>query len=578
MATLTEVRVPDIGDFDEVPVIEILVAEGDHVDAEQALLTLESDKASMEIPAPSAGTIKEIKVSVGDTVSEGALIVTLEQAGENDSSTDDKATVAASAEVRQSTTNADGDEQRDDDAATQTSADESAGAANANQQADAEEPTAQGETQTIEVRVPDIGDFDKVPIVEIFVEVGASVAVDEALVTLESDKAAMDVPSPAAGKILSVEANIGDEVSEGDLLVTLQSVQAVVASSRDDDEDEKPAASNEASTDKAAKPHKPAQRREPPVAPVSKGSASQDKSKSHATPSVRRFARELGADLNDITGTGRKGRIVRDDVTRHIKDVMSGGGNKGVSSGAGIPTMPEIDFSKFGEVEARPLSRIKKLSGANLHRAWLVVPHATHHDDADITELERFRKSHSENAKQRGIRLTPLAFIMKACVKALQDHPTFNASLDAGGENLILKHYYHIGVAVDTPDGLMVPVVRDVDKKGIEALAAELGELSVRARDKKLTPTDLSGACFTISSLGGIGGTSFTPIVNAPEVAILGVSRSTMKPVYINEEFVPRLMLPLSLSYDHRVIDGAAAARFTRYLCELLTDLRRLLL
>ena len=532
MATLTEVRVPNIGDFDEVPVVEILVAPGDSVAAEDALLTLESDKASMDVPSPHAGVIKELRVTVGDKVSQGALVLTIEVDAENVAEVVEKPAEAGAAS-----------------------------------------------TQTIEVLVPDIGDFDAVPVIEVMVVAGDEVQADDALITMESDKASMDIPAPVAGKILEVKASLGDKLSQGDVILILEGVADSPASQAPNVEppvavQETPKEPISDTQHAPGTPHSPA-RRPSPTASLDRESQV-PKKKPHATPSVRRFARSLGADLDRVTGTGRKGRLLKEDVTRHIKDIMTQSASSG--GGTGIPQMPAIDFSKFGEIETQPLSRIKKISGANLHRAWLVMPHVTHHDEADITELEAFRKAEGEKAKQRGIRLTPLAFIMKACVAALKAHPTVNSSLDPAAENLILKHYFHIGVAVDTPDGLMVPVIRDVDKKGIEALAEELGVISAKAREKKLGPGDMQGACFTISSLGGIGGTAFTPIVNAPEVAILGVARSSMKPVYTDGEFVPRLMLPMSLSYDHRVIDGAAAARFTRFLCDVLTDIRRLLL
>ena len=536
VAILAEVRVPDIGDFDEVPVVEILVAPGDSVSAEDALLTLESDKASMDVPSPHAGVVKDLQVAVGDKVSQGALVVTIEVAGESQA-----------------------------------------------EQAEAQARAAPG-TQNIEVRVPDIGDFDEVPVIEVMVGPGDEVRTDDPLITMESDKASMDVPAPAPGKVIGVNTVVGDKLSQGDLILILEGAAGTAAPAASSSAPPPPAAEVErtedlphaqpmAETDSTSQ--SASVRRPSPTASLDREDRI-PKKKPHATPSVRRFARSLGAALERVTGTGRKGRILKDDVTRHVKEVLTQ--SAPATGGSAIPQIPVIDFSRFGEVESQPLSRIKKISGANLHRAWLVVPHVTHHDEADISELEAFRKTEGEKAKQRGVRLTPLAFIMKACVAALEAHPTFNASLDPAGENLILKHYFHIGVAVDTPDGLMVPVIRDVDQKGVEALARQLGEISGKAREKKLGPGDLQGGCFTISSLGGIGGSAFTPIVNAPEVAILGVARSSMKPVYVNGEFVPRLMLPVSLSYDHRVIDGAAAARFTRYLCEMLSDIRKLLL
>ena len=462
MAKLEEVRVPDIGDFDAVPVVEILVAPGDSVSPEDALLTLESDKASMDVPSPHAGVIKDLQVAVGDKVSQGALVLTIEVAG-----------------------------------------------------AEEAEPAAQASpqpgTRNIEVRVPDIGDFDAVPVIEVMVGPGDVVQTDDPLITLESDKASMDVPAPVAGKVTEVKTVVDAKLSQGDLILILQgtpetatppapapSPPAAAPEGIEDMVHEPPAMEMESSQD----PREPV-RRPSPTASLEREDQIPRK-KPHATPSVRRFARSLGADLDRVTGTGRKGRILKDDVTRHVKEVLTQ--SAPAAGGNAVPQMPVIDFAKFGEVETQPLSRIKKISGANLHRAWLVVPHVTHHDEADISELETFRKSEGEKAKQRGVRLTPLAFIMKACVAALKTHPTFNASLDPSGENLILKRYFHIGVAVDTPDGLMVPVIRDVEQKGVEALAQELGDISGKAREKKLGPGDMQGGCFTISSLGGIGG------------------------------------------------------------------------
>ena len=547
MTKIEEIRVPDIGDFENIPVIEVLVNIGDTVEAEQSLVTLESDKASMDVPAPSAGVVKSLDVAVGDEVSEGALILTLELS-ESPAPT-----------------------MPDEEAAADT------------ERAPNSMDREQSLTEMVEVRVPDIGDFADVPVIELLVATGDGVSADQPLVTLESDKASMEVPSPQTGSVASIAVKVGDTVSEGDLILTLEATPDGAATTASEDiEPEGPSAqaeaaprpSNEPAPQSPPRDTRGAAPRAAPTASLVKDTAAAT-NKSHATPSVRRFARGLGVDLSHVVGTGRKGRIVDEDVRRYVKEALSGEKREG---GVGVPVMPQIDFSKFGDVEVRPMSRIKKLSGANLHRSWLVVPHVTHHDDADITDMEAFRKSQSEEAKSKGIKLTPLAFIMKACIAALKSHPSFNSSLDPQGENLILKHYFHIGVAVDTPDGLMVPVVRDVDRKGIMELASELASLSARARDKKLQLSDLQGASFTISSLGGIGGTSFTPIVNAPEVAILGVSRAALKPVYQDGEFVPRLMLPLSLSYDHRVIDGAAAARFTRFVCETLGDIRKLLL
>lgn len=450
-------------------------------------------------------------------------------------------------------------------------------------------------TSVKEVVVPDIGDFKDVDVIEVLVSPGDQIKVEDPLITLETDKATMDVPSPYAGVVKEVKIKVGDKVSQGVAVALLEADESV---SEAESAAQPQAAANEpeasavaegpaaeAPVPRAATPTPPAPAAAPSTAarltppptlppPVERSGAA----RAHASPSVRAFARELGVDLTQVQGTGPKGRILQQDVQAFVKQRLSHPGAAAPAAGYVLPAMPEIDFSKFGAIELQPLSRIKKIAGPHLHRSWVLLPHVTQHDEADITELEAFRQEVKEDAKSRGVRLTLLAFLLKASVAALKAYPQVNASLDPGGENLILKKYYHIGVAVDTPDGLVVPVIRDVDKKGVYDLAAELGEVSARARDKALTPTDLQGGCFTISSLGGIGGTAFTPIINAPEVAILGVSRSRMQPVYRNGEFVPRLILPLSLSYDHRVIDGAQAARFTGFLGRVLTDVRRLLL
>lgn len=430
-----------------------------------------------------------------------------------------------------------------------------------------------------DIPVPDIGDFDGVEVIEILVAVGDSIAVEDPIASLESDKAAMEIPSPFAGIVKEVKISLGDKVSEGDPLITIEASDAAPATASTDSE----APAEESHTEETkAKPEassapapakQPASPRPSPTASMNIDEAGF--SKAHASPSVRKFARELGADLGQMSGSGTKGRILKEDVKSWVKQALAQGSQGG---GLGIEPMPEIDYSQFGDIEIQALTRINKLTGKFLHRNWLTVPHVTQFDEADITELEKFRKQLNKENEKEGIRITVLAFLMKALVSALKEFPRFNSSLDHTGENLVLKQYINIGVAMDTPDGLVVPVIRDCDRKTLFELAAELIETSKRARDKKLSPADMSGGCITISSLGGIGGTSFTPIVNAPEVAILGVSRSSMKPVYKDEEFIPRLMLPLSLSYDHRVIDGADGARFTSYLSRVLSDTRRLLL
>ncbi len=429
--------------------------------------------------------------------------------------------------------------------------------------------------------MPDIGDFDQVDVIEVLVAAGDTIAAEQSLITLESDKATMEIPAPEAGVVKELKVAVGDKIGQGAVILVLE--PALVAAEEPSQAASSPAVA-EAAPPPAAAVQQPAPAVErppgeppqapPPVAPVAPPAPG---SRPHASPAVRRFARELGVDLGRVSGSGAKGRVLKQDVQQFVKQALASGAAP-AAGGLQISAAPEIDFSKFGEVEIQPLSRIQRLSGPHLHRSWVSVPHVTQFDEADITDLEAFRKGQKDHAREQGLRLTLLPFVMKACATALKAMPQFNASLAPDGENLILKRYCHIGVAVDTPEGLVVPVIRDVDNKGVFDLAAELGEVSARARDKKLMPADLQGGCFSISSLGGIGGTGFTPIINAPEVAILGVARSATKPVFQGGEFVPRLMLPLALSYDHRVIDGAAGVRFTTYLSELLADIRRLLL
>ncbi|WP_017217971.1 pyruvate dehydrogenase complex dihydrolipoyllysine-residue acetyltransferase [Pseudoalteromonas sp. NJ631] len=527
-----EVHVPDIGG-DEVEVTEILVAAGDVVEEEQSLITVEGDKASMEVPAPFAGTIKEVKINAGDKVSTGSLIFIFEVAGSGD-------------------------------APATTEAEE----APAEEQA----PAASAEK---EVHVPDIGG-DEVEVTEIMVAVGDSVEDEQSLITVEGDKASMEVPAPFAGTIKEIKVNAGDKVSTGSLIFVFEVKGAAPAPQA--------AAKTEA---KPAQSAAPAAKSEAPKASVQKDDFVANDQYAHASPVVRRLAREFGVNLARVKGTGRKNRVLKEDVQNYVKELVkqveSGQIAKGGNTGGGelglIP-WPKVDFSKFGEIEEKKLSRINKLSGANLHRNWVQIPHVTQFDEADITELEAFRKEQNVLAekKKMGVKITPLVFVMKAAAKALEEFPTFNSSLSEDGESLILKKYVHIGIAVDTPNGLVVPVVRDVNKKGIIEISRELMEISKKARDGKLTSADMQGGCFTISSLGGIGGTAFTPIVNAPEVAILGVSKSDFKPKWNGKEFEPRLMVPLSCSYDHRVIDGALAARFTVTLANYLSDIRQLVM
>ncbi len=551
MSTLKDVLVPDIGDFKDVEIIDILIKPGDSIQPEDPLITLESDKATMDVPSPEAGIVQELLVKVGDKVSEGSLVLKLIPANE--------ATPAAEPAT---------------EPAPSATPEPAAPAA----------PAATGGVQ--EVRVPDIGDFKDVEIIEVLANAGDTLATDAGLITLESDKATMEVPSPLAGTVKEMKVKVGDKVSEGDLIALVEAAGAAPVAAAP-----QPQAAPAAPAPAAA-PAPPASPRsslsedmamESPLRPppISEPINDQNFRKAHASPSVRLFARELGVDLSKVTGTGRKERITREDVQNYVKQALQQAAQPaaaGASGGMGIPAMPEVDFSKFGPVEVKPLPRIKKISGKHLHRAWLNVPMVTHHDEADITEMEAFRKSLKDEAAKKGVKVTPLAFMLKACASVLQAHPNFNASLTPDAESLVYKQYVHIGVAVDTPDGLVVPVFRDVDQKGVYELAAELGEVSARARDGKLKPQEMQGGCFSISSLGGIGGTAFTPLVNAPEVAILGITKSRMAPVWNGKEFVPRLMLPLDLTYDHRVIDGAQAARFMVDLCQTLGDLRRLLL
>ncbi|MCG3766232.1 pyruvate dehydrogenase complex dihydrolipoyllysine-residue acetyltransferase [Vibrio cincinnatiensis] len=528
-AELKEVQVPDIGG-DEVEVTEIMVAIGDVVTEEQSLITVEGDKASMEVPAPFAGTVKEIKIASGDKVTTGSLIMVFEVAGSG---------AAAPAPVAQ-----------------------------------ASAPAAPAAAADKDVQVPDIGG-DEVEVTEIMVAVGDMVEEEQSLITVEGDKASMEVPAPFSGKVKAIKVATGDKVSTGSLIMVFEVAGA-------------------APTQVAVSA--PAQTSAPSAAPAPVAQASapatadfqENHEYAHASPVVRRLAREFGVNLAKVKGSGRKNRILKEDVQNYVKEALkrlesgsaAAASGKGDGAALGLLPWPKVDFSKFGDTEVQPLSRIKKISGANLHRNWVMIPHVTQWDNVDITELENFRKEQNaiEAKKDTGMKITPLVFIMKAVAKALEAFPAFNSSLSEDGESLILKKYVNVGIAVDTPNGLVVPVFKDVNKKGIYELSEELAQVSKKARAGKLTAADMQGGCFTISSLGGIGGTAFTPIVNAPEVGILGVSKSEMKPVWNGKEFVPRLQLPLSLSYDHRVIDGAEGARFITYLNGCLSDIRRLVL
>ena len=515
-AAAKDVNVPDIGS-DEVEVTEILVKVGDKVEAEQSLITVEGDKASMEVPAPFAGTVKEIKVNVGDKVSTGSLIMVFEVAGE-------AGAVAPAAKQ---------------------------------EAAPAAAPASAAGVK--EVNVPDIGG-DEVEVTEVMVKVGDKVAAEQSLITVEGDKASMEVPAPFAGVVKELKVNVGDKVKTGSLIMIFE-VEGAPA----------PAAKAEA----------------PAAAPAAKAEGKSEFAENdayvHATPLIRRLAREFGVNLAKVKGTGRKGRILREDVQAYVKEAIKRAEAAPAATGGGIPGMlpwPKVDFSKFGEIEEVELGRIQKISGANLSRNWVMIPHVTHFDKTDITELEAFRKQQNEEAAKRklDVKITPVVFIMKAVAAALEQMPRFNSSLSEDGQRLTLKKYINIGVAVDTPNGLVVPVFKDVNKKGIIELSRELMTISKKARDGKLTAGEMQGGCFTISSIGGLGTTHFAPIVNAPEVAILGVSKSAMEPVWNGKEFVPRLMLPISLSFDHRVIDGADGARFITIINNTLSDIRRLVM
>ncbi|MBU9822350.1 pyruvate dehydrogenase complex dihydrolipoyllysine-residue acetyltransferase [Rahnella sp. BCC 1045] len=524
-----EVNVPDIGG-DEVEVTEIMVKVGDTVSAEQSLITVEGDKASMEVPAPFAGKVKEIKIATGDKVSTGSLIMVFEVAGSG-------AAAPAAAEAKS-------------DAA----------------------PAAPAQSGSKEVNVPDIGG-DEVEVTEIMVKVGDKISAEQSLITVEGDKASMEVPAPFAGTVKEIKIAAGDKVSTGSLIMVFEVDGAAPAA---------PAAKKE----EAAAPAKQEQKAAAPAAAKaeSKGEFAENDAYVHATPVIRRLAREFGVNLAKVKGTGRKGRILREDVQTYVKDaVKRAEAAPAAATGGGIPGMlpwPKVDFSKFGEIEEVELGRIQKISGANLSRNWVMIPHVTHFDKTDITELEAFRKQQNDEAAKRklDVKFTPVVFIMKAVAAALEQMPRFNSSLSEDGQKLTLKKYINIGVAVDTPNGLVVPVFKDVNKKGIAELSRELMAISKKARDGKLTAGEMQGGCFTISSLGGIGTTHFAPIVNAPEVAILGVSKSAMEPVWNGKEFVPRLMMPMSLSFDHRVIDGADGARFITIINNVLSDIRRLVM
>ncbi|MES2688573.1 MAG: dihydrolipoyllysine-residue acetyltransferase [Pseudomonadota bacterium] len=557
---LVDITIPDIGDFDEVTVIELLVKPGDSIQADQSLMTVESDKASMEIPSSQAGLVKELKVKLGDKVKQGSVVLVLEAGGA--ATAPAPAAAAPVSEPKQAVAPA-GPEQ----AATKSIA----------------APAAA--TGPVEVRVPDIGDFKDVVVIEVLVKVGDTVKAEQSLATVESDKASMEIPSSQAGVVKALKIKLGDKINVGDVLLVLESVAGGAPAAA------APAPAPAAAAPVAATASAPAPSAAPaPAAAVPAHEPSTPTGQlPHASPSVRKFARELGVPLAEVKGSGPKGRITQDDVQGFTRSVMAGdvrtqaqaakapaAASGGSGAGLDLLPWPKVDFTKFGAVERKDLPRIKKISGANLLRNYVMIPHVTNHDDADITDLEAFRVSTNKDNEKSGLKVTMLAFLIKASVAALKKFPEFNSSLD--GDQLVYKQYYNIGFAADTPNGLVVPVLKDADKKGIMQISQEMGELAKKARDGKLAPAEMQGASFTISSLGGIGGRYFTPIINAPEVAILGVSKSQTEPVWDGKAFQPRLMLPLSLAWDHRVIDGAGAARFNAYLGSILADFRRVLL
>lgn len=541
MSQIVEIKVPDIGNYTGVDVIDVAVKVGDKIAVDDTLITLETDKATMDVPADHAGVVKEVLVKVGDKVSEGSVIVKVEAA---------------------------------DAAATTQMAEAPAKAAATVPAAAAAKPVA--------VNVPDIGNFSNVDVIEVDIKVGDEVAVDQTLVTLETDKATMDVPSTVAGKVTAVHVKVGDKVSEGSALIEVAAVSAPAAESATQDQKQAAEIKKQVAATPSAENNELRAEIKSHVSQAFGSSDIDEKGfeKAHASPSVRKLARELGVDLGRVSGSGRKGRITPLDLRNFVKEVMQkvehGGAGTALGGGLDLLPWPKVDFSQFGEIEVKELSRIKKISGQNLARNWVMIPHVTLQEDADMTELETFRKQLNKEWERAGLKVSPLAFIILACVKALQEFPEFNSSLD--GNNLILKKYINIGFAADTPNGLVVPVIKNADKKGLKEITQELADMSKRARDGKLKPQEMQGACFTISSLGGIGGTGFTPIINAPEVAILGVCKSQIKPSWNGKEFEPRLQCPLSLSFDHRVIDGAAGMRFLVFISQLLADFRRVTL
>jgi len=555
-----EIKVPDLGGADEVEVIEITVSAGDSVEAEDPILTVESDKASVELPSPGAGKITKITVKVGDKVKEGDVVGMMEASADGGGSDD-----------------SDGEEPEEKAEAKAEEKDE-AKQEEKSQESKPAPKKAPGGSRKETVKVPALDGFDNVPIIEINISEGDTIEADDPLVTVESDKATMEIPSPYAGKVGKILVSEGDKLSEGDELLEM----TVQEEGGEEEEASEPASEEPAKEEKSEPKSEDKPKQEAESKPEPQGATYEPPTpgaKVHAGPAVRKIARELGADLARIKGSGPKGRILKDDVQAYVKgqlkQAQQGGG---VATGSGIPGVKLPDFSQFGEVKREAMSRMMFATANNMQRSWLNVPHVTQFEDADITDMEAFRKAQKAAGEKKGVKMTPLPFLLKACATALAELPQFNVSLDMERKEVVRKQYIHIGIAVDTPNGLMVPVIKDVDKKGLWELAAESAELAQKARDKQLKPAEMQGACFTITSLGGIGGTAFTPIVNTPEVAILGVSKAAMKPVWDGKEFQPRLMLPLSLSYDHRAVNGADAARFTTVLSQLLGDIRTLLL
>ena len=599
MATI-EVKVPALGDYKDVPVIDVLVKPGDVVQPDDGLVTLESDKATMDVPAPAAGKVKELKVKVGDRVSEGALVLTLEAAEAKGAKAEAKParTDGTAAQPRQG---ARAEPSRPEPSRAQPpraepkrERDEAASA----KPAEAAKAPGGG---IVEVKVPSLGDYEDVPVIDVLVKPGDVVSAEAGLVTLESDKATMDVPSPAAGTVKELKVKVGDRVSEGAVVLLLEAEGAAAkgerarpaetgtpipspppgerARERGPHDERRPSPRPSPFQGEGDETAPPAETPTAPPIPTPQAEPSEAKPPAHvhASPSVRKLARELGVELAQVKGSGPKGRILQPDVQGFVKEVMSGAAvARDAGPGLSLPPWPKVDFAKFGPVEAKPLTRIQKIAGPALSRNWVMIPHVTQFDEADVTDLEAFRVQLNAEAAKTGVKVTILAFLVKACVAALRRFPEVNASLE--GDHLVLKRYFHIGFAADTPNGLVVPVVKNADQKGVVAIAQELAGLAAKAREGKLQATDIQGGSFSISSLGGIGGTAFTPIVNAPEVAILGVSRAATKPVWDGKAFAPRLVLPLSLSYDHRVVDGALAARFTTFLAQVLGDMRRAML